>query len=124
MTDYLSAPLGLDRKPARSRATPVVVLGLSAGLLGAALALFLASVLFRDNRAKPPEQPWTLETAGVRPDDQSVQDKSVQDQPAQANAAGRSEQIVTIIDGKTGAREEVRIPTTGVFIPGDDPQRQ
>src|SRR5258708_4804376 len=114
MTDYLSAPLGLDRKPARSRATPVVVWGLSAGLLGAALALFLVSVPFRDNRAKPPEQTRTLETAGVRPQYnyqpvhvQSAEDKSVQDRPAQANPAGRSEQIVTIIDGKTGAREEV-----------------
>jgi hypothetical protein len=124
MTDYLSAPLGLDRKPARSRATPVVVLGLSAGLLGAALALSVALVSSRDNRAKPLEQARTLETAGVRPVDQSIQAKSVQDLPTQTNPAGRSEQIVSIIDGKTGAREELRIPGTSVFIPGDNPQRQ
>lgn len=62
-----------------------------------------------DHAKKPPEERPASGKPGSRP-------------PEQASGGG-GEQVVTIIDGKSGARQEVRIPATGDSgIRGADPQ--
>ena len=138
-TDDLSAPLGLEKKPARFRLRPLAM-PLAAGFLGTVLATFLVwglvgndpfggepmavvdTGLIADSAAekKPPLAPKT-ESAGLgrtatEPEINSRPNASLPGSPAatpdkpQEKAAGPGDQIVTIIDGKSGARQEVRIP--------------
>lgn len=147
-TDDLNAPLGLDRKPARFRAA-LLATRVSAGLLGAVLALFAAWVLFgddplggeptavvnaglsgtgtNDGQAKPglggagSEQAALPRVVKGGDGPPGVAADKAPGQPGPNNGplvspardaapAGPGEQIVTIIDGKSGARQEVRIP--------------
>jgi polysaccharide deacetylase 2 family uncharacterized protein YibQ len=47
---------------------------------------------------------------------------AAQDAAPQDKAAGRGEQVVTIIDGKSGARQEVKIPGSDTAVANVDPQ--
>jgi polysaccharide deacetylase 2 family uncharacterized protein YibQ len=132
-TDDLFAPLGLDKKPARARLTPSVY-PVAAGLLGLALATFVVWVMvghdpfggepmavakvnlgaagtpgaLRPSETAPPEITGAISPAEeiARLKAQERAKEKVLDQAA----AGRGEQIVTIIDGRNGARQEVKIP--------------
>jgi hypothetical protein len=134
-TDDLFAPLGLDKKPARAR-LPSFLLPVTAGVLGVALASFVIWVILgHDPRAAgepmavakvnlgaaagtaelrssetdptPPEITGTIASAEeiAQLEAQERAKEKVLDQ-----AAASREQIVTIIDGRSGARQEVKIP--------------
>jgi uncharacterized protein len=134
-TDDLFAPLGLDKKPARARLTPSVY-PVAAGLLGLALATFVVWVMvghdpfggepmavaksnlgaagtgnadaLRPSETAPPEI-----TGAISPAEEIAQLKAqerAKEKALDQAAAGRGEQIVTIIDGRNGARQEVKIP--------------
>jgi uncharacterized protein len=128
-TDDLYAPLGLDKKAARARLSPLVY-SVAAGLLGVALATFVIWVLFGHDpfggepmavaktnvrvvepgqaarlRLSEPDAASPENTGAISPAEDIAQLKA----PERA-APGRAEQIVTIIDGRSGARQEVRIP--------------
>jgi polysaccharide deacetylase 2 family uncharacterized protein YibQ len=134
-TDDLFAPLGLDKKPARARLTPSVY-PVAAGLLGLALATFVVWVMvghdpfggepmavakanlgaagtgnadaLRQSETAPPEITGAISPAAEIAQ-LKVQERAKEKALDQA-AAGRGEQIVTIIDGRNGARQEVKIP--------------
>jgi uncharacterized protein len=131
-TDDLFAPLGQDKKPARARLTPSVY-PVAAGLLGLALATFVVWVMVGHDpfggepmavakanlgaagtgnadalRPSPPEI-----TGAISPAAEIAQLKAqerAKEKALDQAAAGRGEQIVTIIDGRNGARQEVKIP--------------
>jgi uncharacterized protein len=134
-TDDLFAPLGQDKKPARARLTPSVY-PVAAGLLGLALATFVVWVMvghdpfggepmavakanlgaagtgnadaLRPSETAPPEI-----TGAISPAAEIAQLKAqerAKEKALDQAAAGRGEQIVTIIDGRNGARQEVKIP--------------
>jgi polysaccharide deacetylase 2 family uncharacterized protein YibQ len=131
-TDDLNAPLGLNRPPARSRAPRLAML-LAAGLLGGILTVFLAWGLFgndplggepmavvsagvtadRAAEGKPPAPPKAEpESDPNAPARDAAQKPPMPQEKPSAGAAGPADQIVTIIDGKSGARQEVRIPAS------------
>jgi uncharacterized protein len=131
-TDDLFAPLGQDKKPARARLTPSIY-PVAAGLLGLALATFVVWVMVGHDpfggepmavakanlgaagtgnadalRPSPPEI-----TGAISPAAEIAQLKAqerAKEKALDQAAAGRGEQIVTIIDGRNGARQEVKIP--------------
>ncbi len=134
-TDDLFAPLGLDKKPARTRLTPSVY-PVAAGLLGLALATFAVWVMvghdpfggepmavakanlgaagtgnagaLRPSETAPPEI-----TGAISPAEEIAHLKAqerAKEKALDLAAADRGEQIVTIIDGRNGARQEVKIP--------------
>ena len=148
-TDDLYAPLGLTKKPARAR-LPLLVYPVAAGLLGIALAAFVIWVVVGYNPlgGKPvavakadPSAEGTDHAVKLRPSDSDAAapdstgaispaeeiarveapERTKEKAPDQA-AAGRGEQIVTIIDGRSGARQEVKIPTPAepATAPGAD----
>ncbi len=134
-TDDLYAPLGLDKKPARARLSPVAY-SVTAGLLGVALATFVIWIVVGHDpfggepmalaktsvRAAEPDQSARLRmepdaaspesTGTISPAEEIAELKALERAKAKSpdQAAGRAEQIVTIIDGRSGARQEVRIP--------------
>jgi uncharacterized protein len=131
-TDDLNAPLGLDKKPARFRLSRLA-LPLAAGFLGAILATFLLWGLVGNDPLGG--EPMVVVNAGLIPDGagenklaiapkaesagsgRPATDPGTSDKP-QDKAAGPGDQIVTIIDGKSGARQEVRIPAGTETSPG------
>jgi uncharacterized protein len=147
-TDDLNAPLGLDRKPARFRLRPLAM-PLAAGLLGAVLATFLVwgligndpfggepmavvdTGLIADGAAEKVASVPKAEGAGrnaAEPEINSRPNASIPGPPAATSdkptekAAGPADQIVTIIDGKSGARQEVRIPPSAATSSDADTQ--
>ena len=146
-TDDLFAPLGLDKKPARAR-LPSFLLPVTAGVLGIALATFAiwvavghdplggepmavakvnpgaaagtAELRPSETEATPPEI-----TGAITPAEEIARLKAqerAKEKALDQAAAGRGEQIVTIIDGRSGARQEVKIPgpVDTTFSPGID----
>jgi hypothetical protein len=143
-TDDLYSPLGLGKKPARFRLPPVV-LRVAAGALGIGLATFAIWMMVRNDpfggepmavakadlgvadagvaaklRPSQPDAAAPENTGSISPAEEIAQlekreqaGEAIQDRAA----AGRGEQIVTIIDGRSGARQEVKIPApTGLGI--------
>jgi uncharacterized protein len=135
-TDDLFAPLGLDKKPARPRLTPSVYPP-AAGLLGLALATFVVWVMVAHDpfggepiavvkanlgsetgnavALRPSETDATAPeiTGAISAAAEIAQLKAqerAREKALDQAAAGRGEQIVTIIDGTSGARQEVKIP--------------
>jgi polysaccharide deacetylase 2 family uncharacterized protein YibQ len=139
-TDELNAPLGLTKAQARNRLPPYAA-PVAAGLLGAVIATFAVWAIFnadplggepmgvvkvdvpadgggaRERKPKgvgpgvarqsgPPDR----EAVAKPPQGERSPEKSETGLPDQASGTG--EQIVTIIDGKSGARQEVKIPST------------
>jgi len=127
VADDLSTPLGQDRKPKRSQ-LPRLVPWAIAGGLGFCLAAFVvwaavvddplggepivrvaaerASAKTPDEAAKPKAESETKSETKPSPD---VKQATVE--PAKGPPAGM--QSVTIIDGGTGARQEVLVPAQG-----------
>jgi uncharacterized protein len=73
-----------------------------------------------NSRGGPPGK----ETAADRPPGQGAPDDKAADAASRglpSERAGAGEQIVTIIDGKSGARQEVKIPASSVTPQADDP---
>jgi uncharacterized protein len=138
-TDDLFAPLGLDKQPARSRLLPLFYPA-TAGLLGLALAIFVIWVMVghdlvghdrlggepmavakinlgaaagavelrpSDSGATPHELTGAITPAG---DIARLEAQERGKDKALNEAAGRGERIITIIDGRSGARQEVKIP--------------
>ncbi len=152
-TDDLYAPLGLDKKAARARLSPLVY-SVAAGLLGVALATFVIWVLFGHDpfggepmavaktnvrvvepgqaarlRLSEPDAASPESTGAIGPAEEIAQLKSLEraKEKTPDQGAGRAEQIVTIIDGRSGARQEVRIPAPvepaePANVPGIDSQ--
>jgi polysaccharide deacetylase 2 family uncharacterized protein YibQ len=134
--DDLYAPLGLDKKPARARLSPLVY-SAAAGLLGVALAAFVIWIvvghdpfggepmaLAKTNvrvvepnqavrlRLSEPDPTSPESTGAISPAEEIAQLKALERAKEKTldQAAGRAEQTVTIIDGRSGARQEVKIP--------------
>ena len=131
-TDDLYSPLGLGKKPARFRLPPVV-LRVAAGALGIGLATFAFWMMVRNDpfggepmavakadlgvadagvaaklRPSQPDAAAPENTGSISPAEEIAQlekreqaGEAIQDRAA----AGRGEQIVTIIDGRSGARQ-------------------
>jgi len=134
-TDDLFAPLGLDKKPARAR-LPSFLLPVTAGVLGIALATFVIWVMVGHDplggepmavaKVNPGAAARTVElrpsetdptppefTGAITPAEEIAQLKArerAKEKALDQAAASRGEQIVTIIDGRSGARQEVKIP--------------
>ena len=137
-TDELNAPLGLKKNQARFRLPPYAA-PVAAGFLGAVIATFAVWAIFNadplggepmgvvnvDVAAEagvPERKPKGVEPGPAHPSGppdrdarkppqrERVPEKSQTEPQQQAGGAG--EQIVTIIDGKSGARQEVKIPST------------
>jgi hypothetical protein len=134
-TDDLFAPLGLDRKPARAGLSPLFYRA-TAGLLGLALTTFVIWILVGHDPLGG--EPMAVATANLgaapgavelRRSDTSATPRETTGAIASAEeiaqlearerakekaldqaAAGRGEQTVTIIDGRSGARQEIKIP--------------
>jgi uncharacterized protein len=136
-TDDLYSPLGLGKKPARFRLPPVV-LAVAAGALGIGLGTFAIWVMVRNDpfggepmavarvdlgvaeagvaaklRPSQPDAAAPENTGTVSPAEEIAllekREQAGEDIRDRA-PAGRGEQIVTIIDGRSGARQEVKIP--------------
>jgi polysaccharide deacetylase 2 family uncharacterized protein YibQ len=148
-TDDLYAPLGLNNKPAQARRSPVVY-ALVAGLFGVGLATSVICVVVGYNPFGPaspvvvakPDRPGVAGaqmvklrpseddaasaqvTGAVGPAEEIVelkaQERGREQAPDQA-AAGRGERIITIIDGSSGARREVKIPAAAESEPSIPP---
>jgi hypothetical protein len=132
-TDDLNTPLGLNRSPARLRLSRLPML-IVAGLLGAILVAFAGWGLFgsdpfgsepmavvsvgatADGAATTKPAPSGAEPQGdpgaPARDAQKAPLPPEKPPPGASGPAGPAEQVVTIIDGKSGARQEVRIPAT------------
>jgi hypothetical protein len=134
-TDDLFAPLGLDKKPARAR-LPSFLLPVTAGVLGIALATFVTWVMVghdplggepiavakvnpgaaaRTVELRPSEtDPTPPEITGAITTAEEIAQLKAQERAKEKAlhqaATSRGEQIVTIIDGRSGARQEVKIP--------------
>jgi uncharacterized protein len=140
-TDDLNAPLGLKQKQAQFRLPPYAA-PIAAGLLGILIVAFAVSTFFGNDplggepmatvkidltadagppqerkpliaskaESPPPARPATPPASEARPKPrEQVAEKSESGPP---ETAGRKEQTVTIIDGKSGARQEVKIPSS------------
>jgi uncharacterized protein len=136
-TDDLYSPLGLSKKPARLRVPPVV-LAVAAGALGIGFGTFAIWVMVRNDpfggepmavakadlgtaeagvaaklRPSQPDAAAPENTGTISPAEEIAQlkkrEQAGEDLQDRATA-GRGEQIVTIIDGRSGARQEVKIP--------------
>jgi polysaccharide deacetylase 2 family uncharacterized protein YibQ len=136
-TDDLYSPLGLGKKPARFSLPPVVLAG-AAGALGIGLGTFAIWVMVRTDpfggepmavarvdlgvaeagvaaklRPSQPDAAAPENTGTVSPAEEIAllekREQAGEDIRDRA-PAGHSEQIVTIIDGRSGARQEVKIP--------------
>jgi polysaccharide deacetylase 2 family uncharacterized protein YibQ len=136
-TDDLYSPLGLGKKPARFRLPPGV-LAVAAGALGIGLGTFAIWVMVRNDpfggepmavarvdlgvaeagvaaklRPSQPDAAAPENTGTVSPAEEIAllekREQAGEDIRDRA-PAGRGEQIVTIIDGRNGARQEVKIP--------------
>ena len=136
-TDDLYSPLGLGKKPARFRLPPGV-LAVAAGALGIGLGTFAIWVMVRNDpfggepmavarvdlgvaeagvaaklRPSQPDAAAPENTGTVSPAEEIAllekREQAGEDIRDRA-PAGRGEQIVTIIDGRSGARQEVKIP--------------
>ncbi len=142
-TDELNAPLGLKKNQARFRLPPYAA-PVAAGFLGAVIATFAVWAIFNADplggepmgvvkvdvaaEAGAPERkpkgavPGPAHPSG--PPDRDArnppQGERIPEKPQtgpQQQAGGAGEQIVTIIDGKSGARQEVKIPSTAESSP-------
>jgi len=118
--DYLDAPLGLTRKPQRSWMVPVAW-GLLSGLLGAAIVLFPTWATLD---ARVPEPNSVMARATPKSNDQAVQEntppqKSIEAPSKPASEVASNLRTVTIIDGKTGAREEIKVFAGGIDVPNE-----
>jgi uncharacterized protein len=132
-TDDLYAPLGLDKKPAGARPSPLVY-SAAAGLLGIALATFVIWVVVGHDpfggepmavartdvrvvesghttklRSSGPDSSSPESTGAIGPAEEIAQLKTLE-RAKEKSLDGRAEQIITIIDGRSGARQEVKIP--------------
>lgn len=137
--DDLNTPLGLDKTKPRRNLAPFALPAV-AGLLGLALAVFAAwSVIGNDPLGgepmvivnarltadappaadKKPAPGAENRTPGSMPGTVNNPNAPIREAPGappkgQPGEPGATpEQVVTIIDGKSGARQEVRIPSTG-----------
>jgi hypothetical protein len=123
--DYWDAPLGLNRKPQRSRVTPIAW-GLLSGLFGVGSVLFPTWATLG---ARVPEPDSVMTRAKPKSIDQAVQEnslpeKSIDARSDQASEVASNVRTITIIDGKTGAREEIKIFADGVHLPNAPPPHQ
>ena len=137
-TDDLNAPLGLKKHQAQFRPPPYAA-AVAAGFLGAVIATFALWVVFNidplggeplgiakvEITAEASDTPETKPKDGAahssgRPD-RDTQKKVPQEEPEKNRTQGQpgsdGEQIVTIIDGKSGMRQEVKIPTVAENTP-------
>jgi polysaccharide deacetylase 2 family uncharacterized protein YibQ len=129
-TDELNTPLGLKKNQARFRPPPYAA-SVVAGFLGAIIGAFAVWAIFNTDPlgGKPvgvvKVQVAAEGGAAARPD-RDTQTKSPQEDRGpeksernrpQEQAGGEREQIVTIIDGKSGMRQEVRIPSAAESVP-------
>jgi uncharacterized protein len=137
-TDDLNAPLGMEKKQARSR-LPSLALPITAGVLGFVIAMFGAWAVF--NSDPMGGEPMVVVHPGLPDSTKAGADKKGVVEPNSDNpnfaakaagdpagpqtrgqidgkpedipqdkASGSGEQIITIIDGKSGARQQVKIP--------------
>lgn len=118
--DYLDAPLGLNRKPQRPRAPPVGW-GLLSGMLGAAIVLFPTWATLRARVSEPDSV-----TTHPKPksNDRAVQENTLGEKSEEARSKPANEvfnnvRTITIIDGQTGAREEIKVFAGGVDVPNE-----
>jgi polysaccharide deacetylase 2 family uncharacterized protein YibQ len=137
VTDDLNTPLGLAPKPARFRVSRLALV-LAVLILGAGLATFIvwgvigheplggepmavvnAGLAATRGTEKQPNSP--SETGGSRQVTESSTEPGLnaslqepdRSRVGRDKTAARPEQVITIIDGKSGARQEVRIPGDG-----------
>jgi polysaccharide deacetylase 2 family uncharacterized protein YibQ len=131
-TDELNTPLGLKKNRARFR-PPAYAAPATAGFLSAVVAAFTVWAIFNtDPLGGEPMGVAKLEAAGEGDGsarlDRDAQTKSPREDrgpekseksrpPHQTEREGEQEQIVTIIDGKSGMRQDVRIPSPAEGIP-------
>jgi hypothetical protein len=123
--DYLDAPLGLKRKPPRPRVMPGAWALLS-GLLGGAILLFPTWATLG---ARVPEPSSVMTRAKPKSNDRVAQENSLPETSAEARLplateGARSVHTITIIDGRTGAREEVEILAGVEDLPNEPPSFQ
>jgi hypothetical protein len=122
MSDDLNQPLG--QRPQKHRrfihhiiaAVLATVLGVV--VLGAIIEKLFsgkpeAAVAIGANPALVTKQPEVLEAAASAKDHDSAGHQEVREPNVPLRAAPRTTKTVTIIDGKTGARQELVIPATG-----------
>jgi polysaccharide deacetylase 2 family uncharacterized protein YibQ len=110
-TDDLYAPLGLDKKPARARLSPLVY-SATAGLLGIALATFVIWVVVgHDPFGGEPMAVAKTDVRVVEPG-HAVRLRSSEPDGTSPESTGAISPAEDIIDGRSGARQEVKIPAT------------
>jgi hypothetical protein len=138
--DDLSAPLGLSRKPERARRSTFAYLA-TAGLFGMAItgfAVWRAAPATRAPMVVPaphqgasvflPDQPSELRPRDTAPSGEAVTSlpadlvtvEKAQEHAREINAdtlqANPDERIITIIDGRNGTRQHIRVPATGTPV--------
>lgn len=121
-TDELSTPLGQDKPRRRRYRLPFTASQAIAGLLGLFLVTFLGFAIFNTNPmggepvTRLAYDPKTLPGEGAVKTPGAATLAPPKDTPAAANAPAAGQQTVTIIDGSSGARQDV------VIGPGGDAQ--
>jgi hypothetical protein len=134
-TDDLNTPLGLSPPSARVR-FPRLAMLTAAGLLGAVLVAFLGwgfigsaplggepmavvgvgvtadGTATRKPPPTPNAEPENDSSAHAAAPPREAPPSPKKPPPDAAGSSGPAEQVVTIIDGKSGARQEVRIPAS------------
>lgn len=119
--DELSAPLGQTEKRRRRRIRlPITVLQALAIILGLFLVVFAGFALFSDNPLGGEPVARIAINDGIKPDDKAAakpeaksEAKADHGAAAAAKPDGGERKTVTIIDGSSGARQEVAIGTAG-----------
>jgi len=119
--DELSAPLGQTEKRRRRRIRfPITVLQALAMILGLFLVVFAGFALFSDNPLGGEPVARIAINDGIKPDDKAgAKPEAKSDAKADHGAAaaakpeGGERKTVTIIDGSSGARQEVAIGAAG-----------
>ncbi|BAM86447.1 conserved hypothetical protein [Bradyrhizobium oligotrophicum S58] len=118
--DELSAPLGQTEKRRRRRIRlPITVLQALAIILGLFLVVFVGFALFSDNPLGGEPVARVAINEGVKPDDKAAvkpeakSNANADHGAAAAKQEGGERKTVTIIDGSSGARQEVAIGAGG-----------
>ncbi|WP_257170034.1 divergent polysaccharide deacetylase family protein [Bradyrhizobium sp. SRS-191] len=115
--DELSAPLGQTEKRRRRRIRlPFTALQALAMLLGLFLVVFAGFAMFSDNPLGGEPVARIAINEGAKPDDKAAKPEAKPDAKAEHGAAAKPEgerKTVTIIDGSSGARQEVAIGAGG-----------
>ena len=122
-TDDLSTPLGQDTQPRRRRRLPVSGIQVIAAVLGLFLLAFVGITLFHQDRLggepvvqvalQPDAPPKTADKDAAAPASADSTKPNPPAVKAASNPPANGQKTITIIDGSSGARQDVVVASEG-----------